>query len=92
MIVALGYVLNIALSLVAVAIVLCAVRLLLGPSAQDRVLALDSLWVCAMIFVLLLGIRLESVIYFELSLLIALLGFVSTMALAKFLMRGEIIE
>lgn len=92
MIVALGYVMNIALGLVAMAIVLCGARLLLGPSAQDRVLALDSLWVCAMTFVLLLGIRLESMIYFELSLLIALLGFISTMALAKFLMRGEIIE
>ncbi len=77
---------------VMLAMVFCTVRLLLGPTAQDRVLALDTLWMCAMVLALVLGIRFGSLVYFEVALLIALLGFVSTVALAKFLMRGEIIE
>lgn len=74
------------------AMLLCLVRLLRGPAAQDRVLALDTLWMCAMLFALALGIRFSSLIYFEAAMLIALTGFVSTVALAKFLMRGEVIE
>jgi multicomponent K+:H+ antiporter subunit F len=56
------------------------------------VLALDTLWMCTMLLALLLGIAHGSLVYFEAALLIALLGFVSTVALAKFLMRGEVIE
>lgn len=74
------------------AIVFCCIRLLRGPTAQDRVLAMDTLWMCIMIFILLIGMATASLIYFEVALLIALTGFISTMALAKFLMRGEIIE
>nr|WP_308428946.1 K+/H+ antiporter subunit F [Alishewanella tabrizica] len=70
----------------------CALRLLRGPTAQDRVLALDTLWMIIMLFTLVLGISFASQVYFELAMLIALTGFVSTIALAKFLMRGEIIE
>lgn len=75
-----------------VAMLCCAMRLLRGPTAQDRVLALDTLWMVVMLFALVLGISFASQVYFELALLIALTGFVSTIALAKFLMRGEIIE
>ncbi|WP_407280973.1 K+/H+ antiporter subunit F [Aromatoleum evansii] len=81
-----------ALVCVVLAMMLCAVRLVIGPSAQDRVLALDTLWMCTMLLALMLGIRYGSQIYFEAALVIALLGFVSTIALAKFLMRGEVIE
>jgi multicomponent K+:H+ antiporter subunit F len=71
----------------------CAVyRLVRGPRAQDRVLGLDALYVCGMMLLLTLGIRSGFTIYFEMALAIALLGFVSTAALAKFLMRGEVIE
>lgn len=77
---------------VALAMVCCTIRLLLGPTAQDRVLALDTLWMCAMLLALMLGIRFANQVYFELAMLIALTGFVSSIALAKFLMRGEIIE
>lgn len=77
---------------VIVAMVFCTVRLLLGPSAQDRVLALDTLWMCAMLLALVLGIRHGSQIYFDVAMLIALVGFASSVALAKFLLRGEIIE
>ena len=74
------------------ALLFCAVRLVIGPSAHDRVLALDTLWMCAMLLALVLGIRFASELYFEAAMLIALLGFVSTVAAAKFLMRGEVIE
>lgn len=74
------------------AMLFCTVRLLIGPRAQDRILALDTLWMCAMLLALALGIRHASQIYFEAAMLIALVGFVSSIAFAKFLMRGEIIE
>ena len=74
------------------AMLLCAIRLLIGPSAHDRVLALDTLWMCGMLLALVLGIRFGTQVYFEVAMLIALVGFVSTIAMAKFLMRGEIIE
>ena len=77
---------------VLLALLFCAIRLVLGPTAQDRVLALDSLWMAGMLFILLLGIRFSSAIYFEAALIIALTGFISSIALAKFLIRGEIIE
>ena len=69
-----------------------AFRLLRGPRAQDRVLGLDTLYVNAMLLLLTFGIRTGSTLYFEAALIIALLGFVATVALAKFLMRGEVIE
>jgi multicomponent K+:H+ antiporter subunit F len=81
-----------ALACVVLAMLFCTVRLLIGPAAHDRVLALDSLWMCCMLLALLLGMRFESLIYFEAAMVIALIGFVSTIALTKFLMRGEIIE
>ena len=74
------------------AMVLGLVRVIRGPSAQDRVLALDFLYVMGMLVMLVLGIRYESEMYFEGALLMALFGFVSSMALAKFLLRGEVIE
>jgi len=67
-------------------------RLIRGPRAQDRVLCLDAMYVAAMLLVLTMGIRTGSAIYFEAALIIAVLGFVSSVALAKFLMRGEVIE
>ncbi|MBN9072973.1 MAG: K+/H+ antiporter subunit F [Rhizobiales bacterium] len=69
-----------------------AYRLIRGPRAQDRVLCLDAMYVSAMLLVLTVGIRTGSQIYFEAALIIAVLGFVSSVALAKFLMRGEVIE
>lgn len=77
---------------VLIAMVFCTARLMIGPSAQDRVLALDTLWMCSMVLALVLGIRFGSDAFFDAAMLIALLGFVSTIAIAKFLMRGEVIE
>ena len=67
-------------------------RLVVGPRAQDRILGLDTLYVSAMLMLVTFGIRTGSTLYFEAALVIGLLGFVSTVALAKFLMRGEVIE
>lgn len=67
-------------------------RLLRGPRAQDRVLALDTFYVNAMLLMLTFGMRTGSTLYFEAALVIGMLGFVATAALAKFLMRGEVIE
>lgn len=75
-----------------VAMILTVIRLFKGPSAQDRVLALDYLYIVAMLVMLVLGIRYASDTYFEAALLIALFGFVGSFALAKFLLRGEVIE
>ena len=78
--------------LVVLAMACAAFRLLWGPRAQDRVLGLDTLYVNATILLLTFGMRTGSSLYFESALVIALLGFVATAALAKFLMRGEVIE
>jgi multicomponent K+:H+ antiporter subunit F len=67
-------------------------RVIRGPAAQDRVLGLDSLYMTGMQLLLVIGIRTASGTYFEVALLIALFGFVGSVALAKFLLRGEVIE
>jgi multicomponent K+:H+ antiporter subunit F len=69
-----------------------ALRILWGPRAQDRVVGVDTLYVNAMLLLLTFGIASGSTIYFEAALVIALLGFVGTLALSKFLLRGEVIE
>lgn len=78
--------------LVASAMLCATFRLLRGPRAQDRVLGFDSLYINAMLLLLTFGMRSGSTLYFEAAMVIALLGFVGTVALAKFLMRGEVIE
>ncbi|MCW8908076.1 MAG: K+/H+ antiporter subunit F [Sedimenticola sp.] len=82
----------IAFTLVSLALALAFWRLLRGPSAPDRILALDTLYVNTIALLVLLGIRLGNNIYFEAALLIALMGFVGTVALCKYLLRGDIIE
>jgi multicomponent K+:H+ antiporter subunit F len=67
-------------------------RLLRGPRAQDRVLALDSIYLSALLLLVTFGIRSGNLLYFEIALVLSALSFVSTLALAKFLMRGEVIE
>jgi len=84
--------LTVGFALVGVAFALSFARLLMGPDATDRVLALDTLYINAIALLVLLGIELASPLYFEAALLIALMGFVGTVALAKYLLRGDIIE
>lgn len=88
----LNFALVLAFALVGAAFALSFLRLLKGPDATDRILALDTLYINVIALLVLLGIRLASLLYFEVALLIALMGFVSTVALAKFLLRGDIIE
>jgi multicomponent K+:H+ antiporter subunit F len=67
-------------------------RLFRGPRAQDRILGLDTMYTNAVLLLLTFGIRFGSTFFFDTALIIALLGFTSTAALAKFLIRGEVIE
>lgn len=71
---------------------LCLWRLWLGPDAVDRALALDTLVTNAVAFIMLLGIAQATAIHFEAALLIAMLGFVGTVAFCKFMLRGNVIE
>jgi multicomponent K+:H+ antiporter subunit F len=81
-----------ALVVLGVALLLAFGRLLRGPAAQDRVLAFDLMSILAWLIVLLLSIRYGSSLYFEAALLLALPGFIGSAVLAKFLLRGEVIE
>jgi len=85
-------VLRVAEAMLALAMVCAVIRLLRGPRAQDRVLALDTLYVDAMLLMLTFGMREATALYIEIALVIAMLGFVSTAALARFLLLGEVIE
>ncbi|MFZ5539510.1 MAG: K+/H+ antiporter subunit F [Pseudomonadota bacterium] len=88
----LALVLPFAIGAFGVALLLAAYRLLRGPTLPDRILGLDTLYVNAMALLVLLGIRFDTALYFEAALVIAMLGFVGTVVLAKFLLRGDIVE
>jgi multicomponent K+:H+ antiporter subunit F len=75
-----------------IAMGITCVRMLYGPRAQDRILGLDTLYVNAMLLLMTFGIGMGKTVYFEASLVIGLLSFVASTSLAKFLMRGEVIE
>lgn len=84
--------LHFALGAVSLALALTAWRLLRGPEPTDRVLALDTLYVNTVGLVILLGLKLSSDLLFEAALVIAMLGFIATVALARFIARGDVIE
>ena len=84
--------LGFALAALTLAMMLSLARMLLGPRAEDRVLAFDCLYVDTMLVILALGLVYRSSSYIEAALLIALFGFVSSSAMSKFLLRGEIVE
>ncbi len=84
--------LQIAMVLVSIAMLLSFYRLLKGPSRLDRVLALDTLYVNSIAILVLAGLFFSSPLYFEAALLIAVMGFVGTVALSKYLLRGDIME
>ncbi|MBB6485807.1 K+/H+ antiporter subunit F [Rhizobium lusitanum] len=83
---------SVAQLMIVAAMAISSVRMFRGPRAQDRIIALDTLYVNAMLLLLTFGISTGRVVYFEAALVIGMLGFVATVALAKFLMRGEVIE
>ena len=88
----LAWTMPVALFILLLAMLFAMIRLLKGPQAQDRVLALDCMYLIGMLVMLVLGIFYDSTNYFEAALLIALFGCVGSTAMAKFLLRGEVIE
>jgi multicomponent K+:H+ antiporter subunit F len=82
----------IAFTMMSVAALLNLWRLVVGPDAPDRVLALDTLFINTIALLVLLGIHFDSAVYFESALVLALMGFIGTAAFSKYLMRGDIIE
>ncbi len=88
----LDFILPVAFSMVAIALILNLYRLLIGPSMPDRILALDTLSINSITLLIMLSLYLDSVLYFEAALLIAVMGFVGTVALSKYLLRGDIME
>ena len=88
----LGYVIPLCLAMLGAALLLAVARLVRGPSLPDRALALDTLYINAIGLIILYGIWQGTELFFEIALLIAVLGFVSTVAVAKYMLRGDIIE
>lgn len=84
--------LGVAFGAVGLALLLTAWRLLRGPDAPDRVLAVDTLYVNVVALVVLLGIAYDTQALFEAALLVALIGFVATVALARYVFRGNVVD
>jgi multicomponent K+:H+ antiporter subunit F len=84
--------LMIGIGAVTLTLLLCGWRLLRGPTIADRVLALDTLYLSLVALVVLLGLRWQTPLLFEAALIVALLGFVGTVALARYLSRGDVVE
>ncbi|MBX9764659.1 MAG: K+/H+ antiporter subunit F [Pseudomonadaceae bacterium] len=88
----LAYVIPVCLVIIGLALILTMARLVIGPDLPDRILALDTLYINAIALLVLFGIWLSSALYFEAALLIAIMGFIGTVAVTKYLLRGDIIE
>lgn len=88
----LTYVIPLCMAAVGIAAVLNILRLVQGPDMPDRVLALDTLYINALALIVMFGIWLASDLFFEAALLIAVMGFVSTIAVGKYLLHGDIID
>ncbi|AXV64749.1 MULTISPECIES: K+/H+ antiporter subunit F [Pseudoalteromonas] len=79
-------------AMIAISLLLNLWRLIAGPSVPDRILALDTMFINTIALIILYGMSMDTGLYFEAALLIAMLGFVSTVAVCKYLLRGDIIE
>ena len=88
----LGTILQIAFLLFSLSILMNLWRLIKGPDLPDRILALDTIYINSLALLLLLGMFQNTQTYFEAALLIAMFGFVGTIAAGKFLLRGDLIE
>jgi multicomponent K+:H+ antiporter subunit F len=88
----LEYAIVIAIGAIALALVMNLTRMIRGPRTLDRIVAMDTMYINAIALIVLLGIQLDSYLYFEAALLIAMMGFVGTVALSKYFLRGDIIE
>ncbi|MFA5628290.1 MAG: K+/H+ antiporter subunit F [Thiohalomonadaceae bacterium] len=78
--------------MLAIALLLNLYRLVKGPSLPDRILALDTMYINTIALIVLLGVSQRSLIFFEAAMLIAMMGFVGTVAVSKYILRGDIIE
>lgn len=87
-----GWAVVAAMYVVGLAMMMALVRLLRGPTVPDRVLALDTLFVATIAQMILFGMHLGTAVYFEVALIIAMLGFVSTVVLSKYVIRRDIVE
>jgi multicomponent K+:H+ antiporter subunit F len=87
-----AYALTFAFGCIALAVLLNLYRLLRGPTRSDRILALDTMVINTIAFIILFGIHEASTTYFEAALLLAMVGFIGTVAYCKFLLRGDIVE
>ncbi len=83
---------GLALFMMGAALVLCLWRVVRGPAVPDRILALDTLYINTIALLVLLGVYFPSQVYFECAVVLAMSGFISTMAFCKYLLRGDIIE
>jgi multicomponent K+:H+ antiporter subunit F len=90
--VALEWALTLFIACTILAMVLTAWRLVKGPTAPDKILALDTLFLCGAALIVALGLRFQTTLHFEVALLVAMLGFISTVGLARFIARGDVIE
>ncbi|WP_440055443.1 K+/H+ antiporter subunit F [Pseudoalteromonas sp. T1lg65] len=79
-------------AMIGISLLLNLWRLVMGPSIPDRILALDTMYINTIALIILYGMSMGTALYFEAALLIAMLGFVSTVAVCKYLLRGDIIE
>jgi len=86
------FALDFAFASIGLAMLLALWRLLRGPDVPDRILALDTMYINAVAFIVLIGVRTGSTAYFEAALLIALFGFVATVALARYVLRGDVLD
>jgi multicomponent K+:H+ antiporter subunit F len=78
--------------MLSIALLLNLARLIIGPHVVDRILALDTMYINSIALILIFGMYNDTPLYFEAALLIAMLGFVSSVAFGKYLLRGDIIE
>lgn len=88
----LEFTLPIAFVMITIALILNLYRMIIGPTVMDRILALDTLYINAIALLILFSLYLGNTLYFEAALLIAVMGFVGTVALSKYLLRGDIME
>jgi multicomponent K+:H+ antiporter subunit F len=83
---------DICLAALGVSMALCLFRLVRGPSLPDRALAMDTLAMNLIAVIVLLAIRYHTTAYFDAALVIAALGFIGTVAVSKYILKGDIID
>lgn len=81
-----------AMHVVGLSLLMALWRLVRGPTVPDRVLALDTMYICTIALLILFGMQQRTAVYFEAAMIIAMLGFVGTVVLSKYILRRDIVE